>query len=235
SLALCCLWEKAPRYPPLSPPARPRARCRPSRTWIPFFANSGSGWSRRGCGRRRRCEVRGVADTMASTAARQGGARSRSRHAASGKRGRVNLLCRLPRARARGADRAAPGFPFSRIPDPAGAAAGAVGGAGARYGESPTRWPQPQHGKGALDLARAMLPLGKGAALTCSVASRARAREVQTEPHLDSLFREFRIRLEPPRVRSAAPVRGTGSRRHDVLNRRRAKGALDLARAMLPL
>src|SRR5580704_17419603 len=45
-------------------------------------------------------------------------------------------------------------------------------------GTSPTRWPQPQHGKGALELARATLPLGKGAALTCSVAlSRARGAD----------------------------------------------------------
>src|SRR5450759_3542291 len=116
---------------------------------------------------------------MAQTAARQGGARARSRHAValcgsercgserSGETGRVNLLCRF-RARARGADRAAPAaaaastavadsfLTFWRIPDP---------GSGRTLepplvtapvelrrgtGTSPTRWPKLQHGKGAV-------------------------------------------------------------------------------------
>jgi hypothetical protein len=73
---------------------------------------------------------------------------------------------------------------------------------------------QPQHGKGALDLAHAAT-LGKGAALTSSVVS-ARAKRDRGAPAAGErcrrfLFREFRTRLEPPLVRSAAPVRGTGT------------------------
>ena len=58
-------------------------------------------------------------------------------------------------------------------------------------GPSPTRWPKPQHGKGALELglclaaalnAAALKDREQGAALTCFVA--LRAREAPTEPHL---------------------------------------------------
>src|ERR1700731_1282944 len=172
-------------------------------------------WSRRAPAR-----YGDVADTMAQTAARQGAARARSRHAeapcgsercgseGSGKRGRVaHYLC--PYARARGADRAAAA---------AAAASTAVAdsvlansGSGRTLepplvrsapverrrgtGTSPTRWPKPQHGKGALELARATLRLraalnaaalkdqGKGAALPIIFAL-TRRREAPAEPQL---------------------------------------------------
>src|ERR1700730_7006379 len=101
---------------------------------------------------------------MAQTAARQGGARVRSRHALKdqGKGAAFTSLCGLSRARARGADRPAPGAAaastavadsFFRFRT-AGAVGGAGDGAGRATGTSPTRWPKPQHGKGGRELAR---------------------------------------------------------------------------------
>ena len=76
-----------------------------------------------------------------------------------------------------------------------GATAGAAAGGGlvpapvelsSATGPSPTRWPKPQHGKGALELglclAAALSGQGQGAALTCFVA--LRAREAPTAPQL---------------------------------------------------
>src|ERR1700731_4663860 len=113
---------------------------------------------------------------MAQTAARQGGARARSRHAAALKdQGKgAALTCFVASTRARGADRAAAAAAAastavadsffansgSRIGAHAGAAAGDGAGQAERgTGRSPTRWPKPQHGKGALALARATLRL----------------------------------------------------------------------------
>src|ERR1700681_2406425 len=155
---------------------------------------------------------------MAKTAARQGGARARSRHAAAlkdqGKRAALTGSVALSRAREAPTEPHLPPvrrrplspIPFfvlansgSRIGANAGAAAGEPGGYGdgagraaARYGESPTRWPKPQHGKGALALARATLRLGKRAAPTCCLApSRARRRPRPLPPLRRRPLRRF--------------------------------------------
>src|SRR6202040_560844 len=86
----------------------------------------------------------------------------------SGKRGRVHQsLWPLPRARARrrptrtGAAAAstavADSFFRFRTAGAVGGAGDGAGRAGRGTGTSPTRWPKPQHGKGARELARATL------------------------------------------------------------------------------
>ncbi len=102
---------------------------------------------------------------------------------------RVNLLCRFTRARE------APTAP-QLLPAASAVADSFLANSGSRrtlepapvelsYGASPTRWPQPQHGKGALELglclaaalnAAALKDRRQGAALTCFVALRVRAR-----------------------------------------------------------